>query len=82
MLPPRQEAKLARGAKDDQPLSQKLPIAPILKADSITLVAREKGGKLPFVYAGWTMRKPTHPKITNKREYGRFVETSRRLGCD
>jgi hypothetical protein len=36
------------------PLPQKLPIAPIFIADSISLaVSREKDGKLRIVYAGW-----------------------------
>ena len=36
------------------PLPQKLPIAPIFIADSISLaVSREKDGKLRLVYAGW-----------------------------
>jgi hypothetical protein len=36
------------------PLPQKLPIAPIFIADSVSLaVSREKDGKLRIVYAGW-----------------------------
>jgi hypothetical protein len=36
------------------PLPQKLPIAPIFIADSISLaVSREKDSKLRIVYAGW-----------------------------
>src|SRR5215470_110391 len=36
------------------PLPRKFPIAPILKADSITLaVSRENDGKLRIVHAGW-----------------------------
>ena len=36
------------------PHPQKLPIAPIFIADSVSLaVSREKDGKLRLVYAGW-----------------------------
>jgi hypothetical protein len=43
-----------RALKHPTPQAQKLPIAPILKANSITLVvSREKDGKLRLVYVGW-----------------------------
>jgi hypothetical protein len=36
------------------PQAQKLPIAPIFIADSVSLaVSREKDSKLRIVYAGW-----------------------------
>ena len=44
------------------PLPQKLPVAPIFIADSISLaVSREKDGKLQIVYAGWDDAKVVEP---------------------
>ena len=45
---------LPQGPTTPPPLPQKLPIAPIFIADSVSLaVSREKDGKLRIVYAGW-----------------------------
>jgi hypothetical protein len=50
----KQTLNLAISAKEGHPPPQKLPIAPIFIADSISLaVSREKDGKLRIVYAGW-----------------------------
>src|ERR1700741_4171088 len=45
---------LPQGPTTPPPLPQKLPIAPIFIADSVSLaVSREKDGKLRLVYVGW-----------------------------
>jgi hypothetical protein len=44
------------------PHPQKLPMAPIFIADSVSLaVSREKDGKLRIVYAGWDDAKVVQP---------------------
>ena len=44
------------------PHPQKLPIAPIFIADSVSIhVSHEKGGKLRIVYAGWDDAKVLQP---------------------
>jgi len=46
------------------PLPQKLPIAPIFIADSVSLaVSREKDRKLRIVYAGWDDAKVVEPSV-------------------
>ena len=54
----KQTLNLAISAKEGYPPPQKLPIAPIFIADSISLaVSREKDGKLRIVYAGWPSKR-------------------------
>jgi hypothetical protein len=44
------------------PRASSSPIAPIFKADSVSLhVSREKDGKLRLVYAGWEDAKVVQP---------------------
>jgi hypothetical protein len=68
------------------PQAQKLPIAPIFIADSVSLaVSREKNRKLRIVYAGWdtsdAARGPSTPSFNHLvgscQQHGRHGETER-----